>query len=54
MRTSSRGGGGDTRPVLDAFHEVGLSEWDVLYPSFEAMLREFLDGEGRIRTIAGG
>jgi hypothetical protein len=43
-----------TRPVLDAFHEVGPLEWGVLYPNFEALLRAYLDGEGRIRTIAGG
>jgi hypothetical protein len=46
--------GGGTRQVLDAFHELRPSEWDVLYPSFEALLQEYLDGEGRIRTIAGG
>lgn len=45
---------GSTRPVLDAFHEVGPSEWGVLYPSFEALLRAYLDGEGNIETIAAG
>lgn len=45
--------GGCARPVLDAFHEVGPSEWGVLYPSFEDLLRAYLDGEGRIKTIAG-
>jgi hypothetical protein len=45
-------GGG--RPVLDAFHEVGPTEWGVLFPSFEALLLSYLDGGGRIRTIAGG
>jgi hypothetical protein len=41
-------------PVLDAFHEVPPEEWGVLYPDFRAFLSAYLDGEGRVETIAGG
>jgi len=44
---------GDHYPVLDAFHERGPPDWRVLYPNFETLLLTYLDGEGRIRTIAG-
>ncbi|HEY7115512.1 MAG TPA: SMI1/KNR4 family protein [Tepidisphaeraceae bacterium] len=40
-------------PVLDAFHEAPPEEWEVLYPSFRAFLSAYLDGEGRVKTIAG-
>jgi hypothetical protein len=39
-------------PVLDAFHEA--SEWKLLYRDFPSMLREYVEREGNIETIASG
>lgn len=45
--------GDGERPVLDAHHEVGPEEWRPVYGSFEALLAAYLDGDGRIETVAG-
>ncbi|MFO0800638.1 MAG: SMI1/KNR4 family protein [Gemmataceae bacterium] len=45
--------GGEERPVLDAFHEVGPDEWGLLYPNFEDLLRAYLSGNGDMQIISG-
>ncbi len=42
----------DQRPVRDAFHEVGPEEWGVLYPGFQEFLLAYVQGEGRVSTVA--
>jgi len=39
-------------PVYDAFHEYSPHEWGVLYDSFEELLKDYIDKEGNIKTIA--
>ncbi|MFN8459713.1 MAG: SMI1/KNR4 family protein [Anaerolineae bacterium] len=39
--------------ILDAFHELWPHEWDMLYPDFSALLRDYLEQEGRLRLVAG-
>lgn len=43
---------GGSAPVLDAFHEMPPDEWSSLYPSFTEFLNAYLDGEGKVKTIA--
>ncbi len=39
-------------PVYDAFHEYPPHEWGVLYSNFEALLKDYIEKEGDIKTIA--
>jgi len=38
--------------IIDAFHEIGADEWDVLYDSFEDLLNDYIIEEGDIETVA--
>ena len=39
-------------PVYDAFHEYPPHDWGVLYDNFEELLRDYIDKDGNIKTIA--
>ena len=39
---------------VDAFHEVGPEDWEVLFKSFEELLKAYLKGEGEMETVASG
>lgn len=38
--------------ILDAFHEAGADEWNVLYKSFEDLIEAYIKTSGDIKTIA--
>jgi hypothetical protein len=40
--------------IVDAFHEVPPNDWGVLYPTFAAFLEAYLDGDGKLETVATG
>lgn len=42
----------DSTKILDAFHEFGVDEWDVIYQSFEELLLEYIEKEGDIETVS--
>ncbi|MCL1132590.1 SMI1/KNR4 family protein [Shewanella sairae] len=39
-------------PVLDAFHELAPSEWNVLTKNFEVLLEEYVSKGGKIETVS--
>ena len=39
-------------PVYDAFHEFPPHEWGVLYNHFKELLKDYIDKEGNIKTMA--
>jgi hypothetical protein len=38
-------------PVLDAFHEEPYDEWGKVYETFEALVKDYIEKEGNIKTI---
>lgn len=39
-------------PVIDAFHEAPWHQWGTLYETFEDLLKDYIEKEGRIKTIS--
>lgn len=39
-------------PIFDAWHEAFSSEWGMLHESFKDFLKDYINKEGRIKTIA--
>ncbi len=42
----------DESPIYDAFHEFTPDKWGILYDNFEALLIDYIEKEGAIKTIA--